>query len=156
MEDTKAEHRGDYETRDFNLRAAARLGLAFIVVMAVLLGVTTALQFTATPSRVDLSPHPPSVATSPNLQLPPAPALQPAAQEDLQSFRAKENEILQSYGWVDQNAGVVRIPIDRAMDLLLQRGLPTRPDADSQNFTDKGDQLPLDSSSGRTMERMTP
>ena len=36
----------------------------------------------------------------------------------------KENEVLGSYDWVDQKNGVVRIPIDRAMDLLAQRGLP--------------------------------
>ncbi len=36
---------------------------------------------------------------------------------------------MHSYGWVDQPAGVVRIPIDRAMELLAQRGLPTRPQA---------------------------
>ena len=34
--------------------------------------------------------------------------------------------LLNSYGWVDPKAGVVRIPIDRAMDLLLQKGLPVR------------------------------
>ena len=34
--------------------------------------------------------------------------------------------MLDSYGWVDKNAGIVRIPIDEAMKLTLQRGLPTR------------------------------
>ena len=33
---------------------------------------------------------------------------------------------LHSYGWVDKKGGVVRIPIDQAMTLLLQRGLPAR------------------------------
>ena len=41
----------------------------------------------------------------------------------------QEEQTLHSYGWVDQPAGVVRIPIDRAMELLAQRGLPTRPQA---------------------------
>ena len=31
--------------------------------------------------------------------------------------------MLHSYGWVDQQAGIVRIPIDRAMTLLTERGL---------------------------------
>ena len=34
--------------------------------------------------------------------------------------------MLGSYGWVDKNAGVVRIPIDAAMKLTLERGLPAR------------------------------
>src|SRR6266550_664752 len=42
-------------------------------------------------------------------------------------IRMQEEQTLNSYGWVDQQNGVVRIPIDRAMQLLAQRGLPTRP-----------------------------
>lgn len=45
---------------------------------------------------------------------------------NLQKFRAEEDHLLTSYGWVDQNAGVVRLPIDRAKELLLERGLPVR------------------------------
>ena len=45
---------------------------------------------------------------------------------NLQKFREEEEHLLTSYGWVDQNAGVVRLPIDRAKALLLERGLPVR------------------------------
>ena len=45
---------------------------------------------------------------------------------NLDQFRAQEHQKLTTYGWVDQNAGVVRIPIERAKDLLLERGLPVR------------------------------
>jgi hypothetical protein len=44
----------------------------------------------------------------------------------LEAFRAGEHEALTTYGWVDQNAGIVRIPIARAKELMLERGLPTR------------------------------
>ncbi len=73
-----------------------------------------------------------SPLAAPQGQAPPGPNLlamlpnahgEPAALKD---FRAKEEEALHSFGWVDQNAGTVRIPIDRAKELLLQRGLPTR------------------------------
>ena len=43
--------------------------------------------------------------------------------------RASETQALSGYAWQDRNAGTVRIPIDRAKDLLLERGLPTRPGA---------------------------
>jgi len=59
-------------------------------------------------------------------QLPPTPRLQTLAPEDLERYRAGQDQILDSYGWVDKPAGVVRIPIARAMDLLLQKGLPVR------------------------------
>jgi hypothetical protein len=44
----------------------------------------------------------------------------------LENLRKDEDEKLSTYGWVDKNAGRVRIPIDRAMDLVVQRGLPVR------------------------------
>jgi hypothetical protein len=44
----------------------------------------------------------------------------------LKQLRATEDAILSSYGWVDRQKGIVRIPIDRAIDLVLQRGLPAR------------------------------
>lgn len=54
------------------------------------------------------------------------PQLQIQPPVDLKQFRAHEEAELSSYGWIDRTAGVVRIPIARAMDLLLERGLPTR------------------------------
>jgi len=58
--------------------------------------------------------------------LPPEPRLQVAAPKDLKGYKAAQDEILNGYGWVDRQAGVVRIPIERAMDILLRRGLPVR------------------------------
>jgi hypothetical protein len=45
---------------------------------------------------------------------------------ELKAVRDAEDQRLATYGWVDQAKGVVRIPIDRAIDLLSQRGLPAR------------------------------
>jgi hypothetical protein len=59
-------------------------------------------------------------------RLPPEPRLQTDPREDLADLRAREDAVLRSYGWVDRNAGVVRIPIDDAIKLTLQRGLPSR------------------------------
>ena len=59
-------------------------------------------------------------------RVPPEPRLQTTPREDLRALRAREEEILGSYGWVDKTTGVVRIPIDEAMKLTLQRGLPAR------------------------------
>ena len=41
---------------------------------------------------------------------------------DLRELREAESNILDHYGWVDRSAGVVRIPIARAIDLLAARG----------------------------------
>lgn len=54
----------------------------------------------------------------------PMPRLQVNGAANLAALRAAEDADLRSYGWVDRNSGIVRVPIDRAMELLLQRGLP--------------------------------
>lgn len=58
--------------------------------------------------------------------IPAAPRLQVEAPVDLKRYRADQNKILEEYGWVDAPADVVRIPVDRAMDILLQKGYPVR------------------------------
>jgi len=54
----------------------------------------------------------------------PKPVLEHSEQTQYLDELRKQNEVLGSYDWVDQKNGVVRIPIERAMDLLAQRGLP--------------------------------
>ena len=54
----------------------------------------------------------------------PEPRLQDNPQADMRTMREKEETILNHYGWVDPNRGVVRIPIDRALDLVAEHGLP--------------------------------
>ncbi len=52
------------------------------------------------------------------------PKLEVNVAADLAGLREAERLNLNTYGWVDRTAGVVRVPIDRAMQLLLERGLP--------------------------------
>ena len=54
----------------------------------------------------------------------PNPRLQIKGAVDLANLRAAEEADLESYGWIDRSSGTVHIPIDRAMQLLLERGLP--------------------------------
>jgi hypothetical protein len=56
----------------------------------------------------------------------PKPALQTDDVADLNKFRENEENILNSYGWVDKNSSVVHIPIDEAMKQVVKQGLPTR------------------------------
>jgi hypothetical protein len=78
-------------------------------------------------------------------KLPPAPSLQNQPFQDIFMLRQSESTRLGGYGWVDKEGGVARIPIERAMELMLQRGFPTRPEA-----TPIGGVI-QDSSSGRTV-----
>ena len=58
--------------------------------------------------------------------LPPAPRLQVEPRADLHAYCVQEDKLLNGYGWADEHNGVVRIPVDRAMELTLQQGLPAR------------------------------
>jgi hypothetical protein len=58
----------------------------------------------------------------------PEPRLQETPWTDLTKFRTEQHHYLHSYGWVDEKLGVARIPIAKAKELLLQRGLPVRPE----------------------------
>ena len=55
------------------------------------------------------------------------PRLETNERIEINDFRLQEEQKLDTYGWVDQQGGAVRIPIDRAMDLIAQRGLNTTP-----------------------------
>jgi len=59
----------------------------------------------------------------------PQPRLERNERLEINEFRLKEEQTLNSYGWVEHPGGAVRIPIDRAMQLIAQRGLPTTPKA---------------------------
>lgn len=77
---------------------------------------------------------------------PPTPNLQTQPFKDLYLLRQSEAEKLEHYAWVDKEGGIVRLPIGRAMELVLERGLPAR--ADGGNGLNV---VAQDSSSGRTM-----
>jgi hypothetical protein len=66
---------------------------------------------------------------------PAGPTLQIAPRDDLAAFREREDRILNNYGWIDRKAGVVHIPISRAMELLLERGLPTNTNSAASKST---------------------
>jgi|SRR5271166_6594040 len=57
----------------------------------------------------------------------PNPRLEIDERNQLDDERLREDKSLYSYGWVDEKAGIVRIPIERAMELLAQQGLAVRP-----------------------------
>lgn len=58
-------------------------------------------------------------------QIPPEPRVESQPWQQLLSVRAREDHVLHSYAWVDKKEGTVRIPVDQAMDELLQKGLPS-------------------------------
>jgi hypothetical protein len=76
----------------------------------------------------------------------PTPFLQTQPFKDIYSLRQDEAQKLTTYGWVDKAGGVTRIPVERAMELMIQRGFQVRSEGgDAMNVVTQ------DSSSGRTV-----
>jgi hypothetical protein len=110
--------------RDVNIRAVFRFGfwLAFGVV-AVTLAMLALFRVLERKDRASDKVLSPIVAA--NLaRTPPEPRLEPFPLAPGQRLRAEEDAVLTSYAWVDKKAGFARIPIDRAVEILVQRGLP--------------------------------
>jgi hypothetical protein len=128
----KAQGRQRPSTKGYEKRDAHAKGIFAVVVFLIFAGLMMHLCLAGVLERLGKKPASSDSWTGmrrgaetitsnkavPHLQVQPA--------EDLAQFRASEENALTSYGWIDRTAGVVRIPIARAMDLLLERGLPTR------------------------------
>jgi hypothetical protein len=120
-----------HEESDVNVFAIGRF--AFALVAVVVLSLFLLFGFFHFLVGVTGGERPKASDFSPNGQLPPQPRLEERPALELQSFRDAEDKALSTYGWVDQKNGVVHIPIDRAIDLLAQRGLPSRPQNEPQS-----------------------
>jgi hypothetical protein len=115
-----------HETSDVNIRAVLGFGAALVVVAAVVhLLIYVLFGYFNSRENAKVPAEYPLAATQGHRE-PPEPRLQTDPRQDLADLRAKEDEVLGSYGWVDKNAGIVRMPIDAAVKLTLERGLPAR------------------------------
>jgi hypothetical protein len=105
----------DYERTDIESTDVAWLavGLGLFVIVTPLL-----LPFVFPQSMRHRTPSaPPALSAD-------APRLEITPKEDRQRFDHSEAQLTDSYGWTDRDHGTVRIPVSRAMELLVQRGLP--------------------------------
>ncbi len=122
--------RTGHETSDPNVKAIAVVGALLLVTLGITLGFAWGVMEahrheTAPPpvATVEGLPRTPVAFTfgptsGPNLQVDP--------HLDLLALRAREDQSLTSYAWIDQKSGIVRIPVERAMKLVAERGLPAR------------------------------
>jgi hypothetical protein len=118
-------HAVAHEESDVNVRAILGIGAGLFAVCAVVC-VVAALLFTYFTGAAARVPRMFPLAAERQTQLPPEPRLQTSPREDMEKLRAGESAVLESYGWVDRKAGIARIPIEKAMKLTVQHGLPTR------------------------------
>jgi hypothetical protein len=112
-----------YERQDLDPRSIALFGAGLAVVLLIVAGVITLFQWFAAREYVRRQPpRPPIRVTREGVE----PRLQVNGPAELRAMREAEDRELNTYGWIDRDAGIVRIPIDRAIDILAQKGLPAR------------------------------
>ena len=126
-----------HETSDVDVRPLAWLGvgLAALILISIVAvkGIFELLD--RQQARNDVVP-PPMMIQRP--QQPPEPRLQTTPVPNRKLIVEQENKLLTTYGWVNSKSGVARIPVDQAMKLLAERGLPAR--AESSHPSEVGDQ----------------
>ena len=118
-----------YELRDVNIKFAAGIVVGMLLLTVAGLMVSWGVfDFMAARQRASEPVVSPLTETLP--QEPPEPRLQVAPALDLEAVRSAEEKVLNSYGWIDQKGGIARIPVARAMERIVEQGLPVRPQAE--------------------------
>jgi len=135
-----------YETKDISTRIVVWFAVALVIGAAAVHVVIWLLQVYLGGLNERAYPREYPMANVGAPQQPPAPRLQAQPREELKNMRAEEDRVLRGYGWADAQTGKVQIPIEEAMRLLGEQGLPSRTTA--AGAAPRG--LPQDSSSGRT------
>ncbi|MCU1302886.1 MAG: hypothetical protein JWQ87_3170 [Candidatus Sulfotelmatobacter sp.] len=129
---------GSYERQDLQVSGILYFLLALIVITVICLfgirGFYAYLEHYAKGSQPAVNPLITNVPEDRRHVAPgypqsafPNPKLEEDERGQLNDIRMNEERELYSYGWVDEKAGTLHIPIERAMDLVAQRGLPVRP-----------------------------
>jgi hypothetical protein len=111
-----------HELRDLNPKNIALFGAALAAIIVAVLAAAYALfhYYYVGESRARPRPNPLSYNEEPV----PEPRLEVNPGAELKAMKAEEAQTLNSYGWVDRDQGIVRIPIDRAIAILAQKGMP--------------------------------
>jgi len=140
-----------HETPDVNIWAIGKvgIGLAVTTILSLFL-VLGVFRYLEQQDRASQPPLPVGVDVK-QQKLPPQPRLIENEPDDLKQVRAEEDQSLNGYGWADQQHTHVRIPIDRAIDQVAQRGLPVRPSGEQGAAASVS--VPTESSLGPKMQQ---
>jgi hypothetical protein len=113
-----------YELSDINPGYVGLFGIGLAVVLVIAVVVTSLLIQYKTVQHARQDTPIPQLARE--REATPGTRLPVDAQKELRQLRGAEDAMLNSYGWVDKDAGIARIPVDRAMEILAKKGLPAR------------------------------
>ena len=113
-----------HEIKDARVTPIVLTGIALAITAAIVLSLSIGLFHFFAAHSVEAPPNPMAGANAP---FPPVPRIEEHPAIELEQLHAQEEQVLTTYGWADKKSGAVRIPIERAMELQLERGFPTGP-----------------------------
>jgi hypothetical protein len=114
-----------HETEDASVRAIVITGAALAVGAAIVFFLVYGIFSYLEDHPLNTAPPNPMAETA-GPQIPPAPRIDDHPDIEIRELHSQEDQLLTTYGWTDKNAGTVRIPLDRAIELQLQRGFPVK------------------------------
>ena len=113
-----------HEPTDADSRSITQFGIALTFLLIVSQLVLWWVFSSFSKKERNLSPPVPAIIRTQAPKEPPEPRLQANPQADMRKMLQEEDEVLNHYGWVDPDRGIVRLPVERALDIVAQRGLP--------------------------------
>ena len=122
---------GKLETRDANFKNVMFSGLGLLGILVLGFVISWGV-YSVFVEKAEVPGTAPETFTQPTGTLPPGPNLQTDPHSVLVAMRKAEDSVLTSYGWVNRESGIVRFPIERAVEILAQQGLPSRADESSK------------------------
>lgn len=144
-----------FERKDVNVFQITAFGIGLLIACIVVVFAMWAMfDFLYSRESAKNADNPNAAMMGQRQALPPEPRLQAEPKVELKDLRSDEDAILNSYAWIDPNKGIVRIPIGQALDIVAQKGLPSKPSPAGMD-NDGYRMIPEDSSSGRTLEKIS-
>src|ERR1700759_2829663 len=113
----------DHERKDIDVVSLFTIVLILFVSCGIILSIVAIMMHYFSLKEPAHTAGQPTIPTTRVEEFPP-PHLEIKPGASLAELRAGEEADLNSYGWVDRKTETIRIPIDRAMQLILARGLP--------------------------------
>jgi len=124
--DSHGEERNEdirFEESDASPKALARF-MFFLVVSILAVAYAVRVMYFSLASREARQQPPPPIMQFEAHRQAPLPRLEEHESDDLARYRAEQHKVVTTYGWVDKEQGIARVPVEEAMKMLLKQGLP--------------------------------
>lgn len=116
-----------HEVTDASLDGAMKFVVITAAFLAACFGLVWVMMHQLDSREVALDVKPSPVSGRQGDRLPPLPRLQTLPYQDLAAFERSEASSVDTWAWVDKSRGIAQIPVNRAIEILAERGLPVPP-----------------------------